>query len=306
MSEQRYVVFERGDIAQGQAQLIIGFKTPDGHREMLRGDVPMLFARRLFSEGLKQFEKVAGELRQSTEEGVEQRKELEAFDALAPRFDINVEKAYLNPEGYKYEHTGYLFNVFKAGRAQLREELAAVVAERTELESAVVEAGMAAGVYDGKESLDTAQLIALVHKLAVEAAANKKAIQVLQDLVETAPDVPKGCGGYRRLKGSPTELIAQVDEALAGMPKRAEDLLEGPTEWTPLTGPGQIGPGYELRFQSGDETFTKRARLVKYRGTPEEEVIYDMQKNFYFIVNMAVAGNSHAKNIEYRRPSSKG
>lgn len=71
--------------------------------------------------------------------------------------------------------------------------------------------------------------------------------------------------------------------------------------WVPLTASGQVGPGHWVRFDLGKEKILAKVVEVLNPGTASEEVIYDAERNHYFITAKVVLGTSSAKNVEVLR-----
>ena len=67
-----------------------------------------------------------------------------------------------------------------------------------------------------------------------------------------------------------------------------------------MTAPGQIKRGDQLRFRTGGVDVERTALLILESGTDGEEIVYDVENNYYFITVMAINGKSHAKDVEYR------
>ena len=68
--------------------------------------------------------------------------------------------------------------------------------------------------------------------------------------------------------------------------------------WLAVTGPGQVKKGDSLRFTVGDKPLTAKAKLILHPGTDQEEVVYDIGRNFYFITGMVARGTSSHKDVE--------
>lgn len=79
---------------------------------------------------------------------------------------------------------------------------------------------------------------------------------------------------------------------------RDQALESRPSEWAPVTGPGQVKVGDRLRFTIGDKSYSERAKIILHAGTDKEEVIYNRKRNFYFITAMVMSGFSNHKNVE--------
>lgn len=70
-------------------------------------------------------------------------------------------------------------------------------------------------------------------------------LTLLRGLVETAPDIPKGCGGYRRLAKGLTRTIEGIDAAIV--------LLAAPRQ------PGEVGTEMSMRGESIAATWSHDA-----------------------------------------------
>lgn len=89
------------------------------------------------------------------------------------------------------------------------------------------------------------------------------------------------------------EEVPDIDGSAAAVP--ALD------QWQPVTGPGQVKVGDELKFTIGSKHYFERVKQVLHAGTPQEEVVYNTGWNYYFIVSMVVDGTSNHKHLQFRR-----
>ena len=83
----------------------------------------------------------------------------------------------------------------------------------------------------------------------------------------------------------------------AAPPYQSEDVLN--MVWIPLISAGQVKKGMKLRFKIGDKTYHEKAKLILNPGTSNEEVIYNIKQNYYFITSMVIAGHSSSKEVEF-------
>lgn len=67
--------------------------------------------------------------------------------------------------------------------------------------------------------------------------------------------------------------------------------------WRPLELAGQIQQGDWLSFTVAGSFFCAQAKLIIYPGTDKEEIVYNRQKNQYFVTSMAVDGTSTHKGV---------
>lgn len=67
--------------------------------------------------------------------------------------------------------------------------------------------------------------------------------------------------------------------------------------WRPLELAGQIQQGDWLSFTVAGSFFCAQAKLIIYPGTDKEEIVYNRQKNHYFVTSMAVDGTSTHKGV---------
>lgn len=77
-------------------------------------------------------------------------------------------------------------------------------------------------------------------------------------------------------------------------------LREDEFNWEHLRGYGQLKVGDKIRFTFGDGTVKAMVKDVLNPGTEQEEVIYNLARNFYFITKMALDGSSTHKNVQVR------
>ena len=74
--------------------------------------------------------------------------------------------------------------------------------------------------------------------------------------------------------------------------------------WQPLSAPGQVQDGDWLSFTVAGRFICAQARLVIDPGTDKEEVVYNRQKNYYFVTSMAVDGSSTHKGVRVAKAKS--
>lgn len=67
--------------------------------------------------------------------------------------------------------------------------------------------------------------------------------------------------------------------------------------WQPLESAGQIQQGDWLSFTVAGSFFCAQAKLIIDQGTEKEEIVYNRQKNHYFVTSMAVDGTSTHKGV---------
>lgn len=67
--------------------------------------------------------------------------------------------------------------------------------------------------------------------------------------------------------------------------------------WKPLEAAGQIKQGDWLSFTVAGSFFCAQAKLIIDPGTEKEEIVYNRQKNHYFVTSMAVDGTSTHKGV---------
>lgn len=67
--------------------------------------------------------------------------------------------------------------------------------------------------------------------------------------------------------------------------------------WQPLEAAGQIKQGDWLSFTVAGSFFCAQAKLIIGPGTEKEEIVYNRQKNHYFVTSMAVDGTSTHKGV---------
>jgi hypothetical protein len=70
-------------------------------------------------------------------------------------------------------------------------------------------------------------------------------------------------------------------------------------KWIKVTDYGQLKVGSKIRFITSGELISTTVKEIQFGGTNNEEIIYDIKNNFYFILHMALVGMSHAKDLEY-------
>lgn len=69
--------------------------------------------------------------------------------------------------------------------------------------------------------------------------------------------------------------------------------------WKRLTGPGQIKTGDKIRFVIGSEKFEEEVCHVLDAGSMDEEILYNLNSNHYFITPMVIDGKSSHKHVEF-------
>lgn len=67
--------------------------------------------------------------------------------------------------------------------------------------------------------------------------------------------------------------------------------------WQPLIGPGHIQQGDWLSFTVAGKHFCAQAKLIIDSGSEREEVVYNRNKNHYFVTAMAIDGTSTHKGV---------
>lgn len=109
-----------------------------------------------------------------------------------------------------------------------------------------------------------------------------------------------------RREFSPDVVRNQRPEDLARALARADRtacagvLREDEFNWEHLRTSGQIKIGDKIRFTVGGETTKTMVKEVLHPGTDQEEIIYSLTRNFYFITKMALDGSSTHKNVQVR------
>ncbi|MGR6498025.1 hypothetical protein [Pseudomonas fulva] len=90
--------------------------------------------------------------------------------------------------------------------------------------------------------------------------------------------------------------------ALSASAEPSAPVERGP--WQPLATPGQVQDGDWLSFTVAGRFICAQARLVINPGTDKEEIVYNRQKNHYFVTSMAVDGSSTHKGVRVAKAKS--
>ena len=91
-----------------------------------------------------------------------------------------------------------------------------------------------------------------------------------------------------------------VERAELEQTKRELDQIKAESDtsaWQPLEATGQIKQGDWLSFTVAGSFFCVQAKLIIDPGTEKEEIVYNRQKNHYFVTSMAVDGTSTHKGV---------
>jgi hypothetical protein len=104
---------------------------------------------------------------------------------------------------------------------------------------------------------------------------------------------------------NPRNEVLDLDSDVVALHPRLVRALQGAeqakaSEWLPLLAPGQIQPGDFLSFTVGGKPVCAIARQVLFAGTDREEIVYNRQRNHYFITAMALDGTSTHKRVFVR------
>ncbi|MGF6593143.1 hypothetical protein, partial [Pseudomonas sp. 2835] len=119
---------------------------------------------------------------------------------------------------------------------------------------------------------------------ANKVAALRPRLAEALDLLRDIKDAP---GGSRFRK--------HIEAALSASAEPSAPIERGP--WQPITAPGQVQEGDWLSFTVAGGFICAQARLIINPGTPREEIIYNRQKNHYFVTSMAIDGTSTHKGV---------
>ncbi|WP_282361290.1 hypothetical protein [Pseudomonas sp. PS01300] len=232
--------------------------------------------------------------------------------ALPKRLPVRMPEGRNLPKGYaeawnaclaEVEKLGPLYTHADTGEVErLREELASAVADKEayaqnaiDLRRRVENADLALKVQTQNCDALRAQLAALLAAVSKHREALKPLGLPLGDSLEEAAlsasaEPSEECAhSYANKLGCP-----ECGEASSG----AES--SGPVEcgpWQPLTAPGQIQEGDWLSFTVSGSLICAQTRLVIDPGTAREEIVYNRQKNHYFVTSMAVDGTSTHKGV---------
>ena len=68
-------------------------------------------------------------------------------------------------------------------------------------------------------------------------------------------------------------------------------------QWVKLSGIGQIKKDDYLAIRLADKCFCAQARMIINPGKTEEEVVYNISRNHYFITSMVLDGSSSHKEV---------
>ena len=66
-----------------------------------------------------------------------------------------------------------------------------------------------------------------------------------------------------------------------------------------LSGAGQIKKGDEIFCIYNGRAKIYEAKEILFAGTPNEEILLNVEDNLYFITSMAIDGSSWAKKVSY-------
>ncbi|MNJ72929.1 hypothetical protein D3C77_696480 [compost metagenome] len=83
--------------------------------------------------------------------------------------------------------------------------------------------------------------------------------------------------------------------ALSASAEPSPPVERGP--WQPIAAPGQIQEGDWLSFSVAGSFICAQARLIISPGTAREEIIYNRQKNHYFVTSMAIDDTSTHRGV---------
>ncbi|ROL64575.1 hypothetical protein [Pseudomonas vranovensis] len=103
------------------------------------------------------------------------------------------------------------------------------------------------------------------------------------------------CGYLDRALGGAKHQYGVIEAALSASAEQSAPVERGP--WQPITAPGQVQEGDWLSFTVAGGFICAQARLIINPGTPREEIIYNRQKNHYFVTSMAIDGTSTHKGV---------
>ncbi|UVL59257.1 hypothetical protein LOY54_14440 [Pseudomonas sp. B21-032] len=149
-----------------------------------------------------------------------------------------------------------------------------------------------------------------VERLQGEALSLSKIVQDLNDerdalggeagalrtqLAERDVLLRRWVGQFGHLGGCATPLRDETNAALSASAEQSAPVERGP--WQPVTAPGQIQEGAWLSFTVAGSFICAQARLIINPGTAREEIIYNRQKNHYFVTSMAIDGTSTHKGV---------
>jgi hypothetical protein len=108
----------------------------------------------------------------------------------------------------------------------------------------------------------------------------------------------KNGGNANYLRSERDALQAQVNFFNEEKIKAGINWHKETNSWNPIIKPGQVKVGDKLKFKIGDKEYRETAKQILNQGTDKEEVIYNIQKNFYFITSMIISGFSNHKFVE--------
>ncbi|PRA69327.1 hypothetical protein CQ065_07020 [Pseudomonas sp. MYb187] len=91
------------------------------------------------------------------------------------------------------------------------------------------------------------------------------------------------------------DVVEYIDALTTASAEPSAPVERGP--WQPITAPGQIKEGDWLSFTVAGGFICAQARLIINPGTPREEIVYNRQKNHYFVTSMAIDGTSTHKGV---------
>lgn len=97
-----------------------------------------------------------------------------------------------------------------------------------------------------------------------------------------------------------SERTYEEAEKIISLAEQAQQSAIRAMTWHPLSSAGQIKVGHQLKFNVGDKQITAVAQRIIAAGTDKEEVVYNLQQNYYFITSMALSGTSSAKGVQFR------
>ncbi|MBV4524392.1 hypothetical protein KVG88_30420 [Pseudomonas sp. SWRI74] len=130
--------------------------------------------------------------------------------------------------------------------------------------------------------------------------------QVVRHLLDVASkgSIGRAVMGMRLLFDPRSAVLAPDSDVLELHPKLVQ-ALQGAEQvkasgWVSLSAPGQIQPGDFLSFTVGGSPVCATARQVLFAGTDREEIVYNRQRNHYFITAMALDGSSSHKDVFVR------